>query len=87
MLITSGALLTILAGYSALCAIRPFGPCRKCSGTGLRDTGRLRRGAAVCRRCHGQRYRLRIGRRAWNAWHRTRTAGTRPNPLSSNDQL
>ncbi|MET9534690.1 hypothetical protein ABZY02_29720 [Streptomyces sp. NPDC006649] len=77
MLIASTAILVILAGYAALCAISPFGPCRKCSGTGLRE---LRKGAKVCRRCHGRRRRLRVGRRAFNAGHRTHAAGTRPTP-------
>ncbi|MEW1724128.1 hypothetical protein [Streptomyces sp. NPDC093109] len=73
MLIASAALLTILAGYTALCAISPFGPCRTCSGTGLRE---LRKGAKLCRRCHGQRRRLRTGRRILNAARRTHTTGT-----------
>ncbi|MFE3825237.1 hypothetical protein [Streptomyces sp. NPDC059092] len=73
MLITSGVLLAALAGYAALCAVSPFGPCRKCSGTGLRE---LRKGAKLCRRCHGRRRRLRLGRRALNAGHRTHAAAT-----------
>ncbi|MCO8302826.1 hypothetical protein [Streptomyces sp. RKCA744] len=76
MLTASAAMFLVAAGYAALCAAKPFGPCRTCKGTGLRE---LRRAVKVCRRCHGSRYRLRIGRRLWNTWHRTRTAGTKPN--------
>ncbi|MFC9748859.1 hypothetical protein [Streptomyces niveus] len=75
MLLTSATLLLALSGYAALCMASPFGPCRKCSGTGLRE---LRKGAKTCRRCHGRRRRLRIGTRAYNAWRRTHAAGTRP---------
>ncbi|MEV8392839.1 MULTISPECIES: hypothetical protein [unclassified Streptomyces] len=73
MLLTSAAFLAAVAGYAALCAVSPFGPCRKCSGTGLRE---LRKGSKLCCRCHGQRRRLRIGRRALNSSRRTHAAGT-----------
>ncbi|MFB8033235.1 hypothetical protein ACFC5Z_09795 [Streptomyces sp. NPDC056004] len=68
-------LLLTIAGYAALCAARPFGPCRKCRGTGQTDT---RKGAETCRRCHGARYRLRVGRRIHNHAERIHTTGSRP---------
>lgn len=75
MVIASGLLLITLTCYAALCAARPFGPCRKCAGTGQREHhGKTK----TCRRCHGQRNRLRLGRRAWSAWQRTRDGGTQP---------
>ncbi|MFI6123259.1 hypothetical protein ACIBCU_26360 [Streptomyces sp. NPDC051064] len=79
MLTASALLLAGVIFYAALCAIRPFGPCRKCDGTGTRE----RRGKPdVCRRCRGERLRLRTGRRAFNAWLRTRQAGARPTPTA-----
>jgi hypothetical protein len=72
--LASLAVLLILAGYAALCAARPFAPCRKCHGTGVRQA---RRTVKLCRRCHGQRYRLRIGRRLLNTGRDIHHAGTR----------
>ncbi|MGW7722204.1 hypothetical protein ACWGJ6_02450 [Streptomyces canus] len=34
----------------------------------------------LCPRCHGDKLRLRVGRRLHNAWRRTHQAGTRPGP-------
>ncbi|MGP3637494.1 hypothetical protein ACTU45_29835 [Streptomyces sp. 24-1644] len=77
MLIASSALLAALVYYAALCAIRPFAPCRKCRGLGRTERfGKPR----MCPRCHNDKLRLRLGRRAFNAWQRTREAGTRPTP-------
>lgn len=69
------ALILWLGGYAALCAVKPFAPCRKCAGLGHveRRGGKL----AMCPRCHDHKLRLRIGRRAHNAWRRTHQAGTR----------
>lgn len=65
------------ASYALLCWARPFAPCRKCEGLGeLERRGKLR----MCPRCHGVKLRLRVGRRAHNAWRRTHQAGTRPTP-------
>lgn len=75
MLIASAALLLTAAGYAVLCAVQPFTVCRKCTGTGVRQTSR--RGVKLCRRCKGTRYRLRIGRRLHNSGHRVHAAGTR----------
>ncbi|MFF4548614.1 hypothetical protein ACFY1J_31010 [Streptomyces sp. NPDC001406] len=64
-----------LIGYAALCAAQPFTRCRTCAGTGETEHFRI---ARTCPRCHGDRYRLRRGRRLHNAWRRTYEAGTRP---------
>lgn len=74
MLFAMAALLLGLGGYSVLCAVRPFGDCRRCRGTGeVARFGKPR----TCPRCHGRRLRLRAGRRAHNAWRRTHEAGSR----------
>ncbi|MFH8785041.1 hypothetical protein [Streptomyces roseoverticillatus] len=56
--------------YAVICAVSPFGACRKCGGWGakIRQTrsGRLKRGRE-CRRCEGQGLRLRVGRRLYNS--------------------
>lgn len=70
-------LLLAIASYAALCMARPFAPCRKCQGSGKRPA---RTGVEVCRRCHGDRYRLRLGRRIHNNAERIHTTGTRPGP-------
>ncbi|MGD9525631.1 MAG: hypothetical protein AB7V44_02460 [Pseudonocardia sp.] len=53
--------LAALAGYVIVCAVWPFGPCRRCSGTGKRrsPTGRYWR---PCGRCGGSGRRVRLGR-------------------------
>ncbi|WP_324613117.1 hypothetical protein [Streptomyces sp. SBT349] len=70
----------ITFGYISLCAVSPFGPCRKCQGLGfaLETTrrGKPKRGKD-CRRCRGVGRRLRTGRRIHNAWTRTYRNGTR----------
>jgi hypothetical protein len=68
------AVLVGLLGYVALCAARPFAPCRKCSGTG--ETERFGK-ARTCPRCQGKKHRLRVGRRIHNGWRRTYDDGTR----------
>lgn len=73
-------LLFITFCYGLLCAVSPFGNCRKCRGFGYKlrtdRRGRLRPGR-TCRRCHGDRIRIRVGRHAWNAARRIHRAGTR----------
>ncbi|MGW7553790.1 hypothetical protein [Streptomyces rimosus] len=65
--------------YAALCAISPFGNCRKCSGFGFHfktdRRGRLRPGK-VCRRCRGDRKRIRVGRHLYNLAARIHRDGT-----------
>ncbi|MEG9548657.1 hypothetical protein V5N34_11255 [Streptomyces baarnensis] len=77
MALASLLILLTAAGYAVLCAVRPFVPCRKCSGIGVRTR---RRAVIVCRRCHGHRSRLRIGRRLLNNSRTIHAAGTRPQP-------
>lgn len=74
MLIAMAAALLTLGGYAVLCAVKPFADCRRCRGAGeIERFGKPR----TCPRCHGRRLRLRIGRRAHNAWRRTYDAGSR----------
>ncbi|MDX3591559.1 hypothetical protein PV749_10530 [Streptomyces sp. ID03-2B] len=75
MALASLLILLTAAGYAVLCAVKPFAPCWKCSGTGVRTR---RRAVIVCRRCHGDRARLRIGRRLLNNSRSIHAAGTRP---------
>ncbi|HEY0641291.1 MAG TPA: hypothetical protein VGD67_26985 [Pseudonocardiaceae bacterium] len=69
----------VTLGYVGSCAVWPFAACRRCSGGGKKRApiGRVFR---HCGRCGGTGHRLRLGRRAWNAWTRTqrarRAAGT-----------
>ncbi|PWS51711.1 hypothetical protein DLE01_10140 [Streptomyces sp. FT05W] len=75
MALASLLILITAASYAALCAVSPFAPCRKCSGIGVRTR---RRTVTVCRRCHGDRARLRIGRRLLNSSRSIHAAGSRP---------
>ncbi|MER6430909.1 hypothetical protein ABT272_24695 [Streptomyces sp900105245] len=74
MALASLVVLLTLVGYAALCGVQPFARCRKCSGMGVRQT---RRKVKVCSRCHGRRYRLRIGRRLLNTGRDIHRTGTR----------
>jgi len=74
MLIASAATVAALGYYAVLCAVKPFAPCRRCHGTGgIQRFGKPR----TCTRCRGDGLRLRVGRRAHNAWRRTHDAGVR----------
>ncbi|MBD2829741.1 hypothetical protein ID875_19880 [Streptomyces globisporus] len=77
MVLASLLALLATAGYAVLCTVKPFAPCRKCSGTGVRTR---RRAVTLCRRCHGTRARLRIGRRLLNNSRTIHAHGTRPQP-------
>ncbi|NEC92184.1 hypothetical protein [Streptomyces sp. SID12501] len=74
MLVAMAAAVLWLGGYAALCAVKPFSPCRKCAGTGEVECFQKVR---TCPRCRGKRLRLRVGRRAHNRWRRTYDDGTR----------
>ncbi|MBD0735776.1 hypothetical protein [Streptomyces sp. CBMA29] len=80
-LILAASLLTplITLCYAVLCAVSPFGNCRKCSGWGFAMTtdrkGRAKRGKD-CRRCKTTGKRIRTGRHLYNLWRRTYDRGT-----------
>ncbi|GAA2476646.1 hypothetical protein GCM10010406_11020 [Streptomyces thermolineatus] len=62
-----GIVVLTLAGYAALCMLRPYIPCAKCTG----------RPAAPCRACRGHRVRLRAGHRILNGSRRAHDHITR----------
>lgn len=74
MWLAMAAVVVWLVGYAVLCMVRPFGQCRRCRGAG--EIERFRK-VRTCPRCRGKRLRLRVGRRAHNAWRRAHEAGTR----------
>ncbi|MBB5807042.1 hypothetical protein F4560_006810 [Saccharothrix ecbatanensis] len=88
-IITSPILLTLVVtlGYAVSCAVWPFKRCRACSGAGHHKS-RVIRAYRPCRRCGGSGMRLRIGRKAWNAFTRTRRnrRDHRRNPNSQRNQ-
>lgn len=74
-------LISITLCYGALCAVSPFGSCRKCRGFGfyLKEDRRGRpRPGRTCRRCKGDRIRIRVGRHWWNVARRIHRKGTQP---------
>lgn len=74
MLTACAVLLLALGCYAVLCAVKPFAPCRKCRGAGeIERFGKVR----TCPRCHGDKLRLRVGRRAHSRWRRTYDDGAR----------
>ncbi|MFF3309000.1 hypothetical protein [Streptomyces sp. NPDC002952] len=81
-LTVAASLLTLLFTlcYVGLCASSPFGNCRKCRGFGYalkKDRrGRLKPGK-TCRRCRGDRKRIRLGRHLFNVAMRIHRDGTR----------
>jgi hypothetical protein len=64
--------------YVGVCAVSPFGNCRKCHGMGHELTadrqGSLKRGKD-CRRCKATGKRIRAGRWLYNRWARIYRAG------------
>ncbi|WP_328757459.1 hypothetical protein [Streptomyces sp. NBC_00271] len=74
MLAACALLVLALGCYAVLCAVKPFALCRKCRGAGQIERFRKVR---TCPRCRGHKLRLRIGRRAHNAWRRTYSEGAR----------
>ncbi|WP_103517781.1 hypothetical protein [Streptomyces sp. SM10] len=79
-LLASALLLFITLSYSGLCAVSPFGACRKCRGWGFATKtdrkGRAKRGKD-CRRCKATGKRIRIGRHLFNVAARLHRDGTR----------
>ncbi|MFI5754642.1 hypothetical protein [Streptomyces sp. NPDC051569] len=80
VLAASVLLLLVTLGYAGVCAVSPFGNCRKCSGWGFAmktdRKGRSKRGKD-CRRCQATGKRIRIGRHLYNAAARLHHDGTR----------
>ncbi|MFF7101471.1 hypothetical protein ACFY9X_14990 [Streptomyces nigra] len=72
-------LIVVTFSYGGLCAVSPFGNCRRCRGMGhalkTDRKGRLKRGKD-CRRCHATGKRIRTGRWLYNRWARIYRAGT-----------
>lgn len=68
--------ILVTLGYALVCAVSPFGPCRRCSGTGKRRSlaGRIVR---PCPRCDGTGRRIRIGRHLANDIRQEHRNGTR----------
>jgi hypothetical protein len=66
VLVPLAALITI--GYVFSCAFGPYKTCRVCRGNG-QIAGPFG-GIRLCPRCDGTGLRLRLGRRAWNAFRR-----------------
>ncbi|WP_411142551.1 hypothetical protein [Streptomyces sp. x-80] len=83
MLTASALIAAAIAGYALLCMVRPFAVCRRCSGTGLRNTAK--KDMKLCRRCHGTRYRLRLGRRLHHHARRLHADGTTPTPATDKE--
>ncbi|WP_327269021.1 hypothetical protein OG233_16105 [Streptomyces sp. NBC_01218] len=79
-LLASALLLLLTLSYSGLCAVSPFGDCRKCRGWGFATKtdrkGRTKRGKD-CRRCKATGKRIRIGRHLYNVAARLHRDGTR----------
>ncbi|MER6836315.1 hypothetical protein ABT320_20410 [Streptomyces cellulosae] len=71
--------LGITLCYGGVCAVSPFGDCRRCRGMGhalkTDRKGRIKRGKD-CRRCHATGKRIRTGRWLYNRWARIYRAGT-----------
>lgn len=58
----------ITFGYAVSCALWPYKACRRCEGHG-QISGPFG-GIRLCRHCDATGLRLRLGRRAWNAFRR-----------------
>ena len=57
------ALIVVTLGDLGWCWLVPFGPCRRCTGTGSLRNPILRRTFRDCPRCDGTGRRVRLGRR------------------------
>ena len=74
--------LTAGLGYSAfyilMCAISPWGTCKRSRCTGGRIYSRVfKRTFRECPRCNGTGRRVRVGRRIYEYFRSERKAGTR----------
>ncbi|MYV88858.1 hypothetical protein [Streptomyces sp. SID1034] len=85
ILLASACLLIVTLGYAGLCASSPFGDCRKCKGFGYalkkNRRGQLKPGK-TCRRCRGERKRIRTGRHLYNLWLRIYREGQADTPAA-----
>lgn len=70
-------LMIVTAGYALLCWLYPFGPCRRCHGTGNRRSPIGRRHFRLCRRCDGTGRTIRPGRHVINYLRALHDKGTR----------
>jgi hypothetical protein len=70
------ALTVVTIGYAAVCAISPFGTCRRCKGLGRIGAARGRR-SRPCRRCDAAGIRIRLGRHLYHQATRVHRDGTR----------
>lgn len=79
-LLAIGCPILITLCYMTLCAVSPFGNCRKCGGLGFAlktdRNGKPKRGKQ-CRRCKGHGIRIRAGRWLYNRAARIHRDGTR----------
>ena len=69
-------LVFVTLGYAIVCAVSPFGTCRRCAGLGRIGAARGRRTHA-CRRCDATGIRIRLGRHLYHQATRIHRDGTR----------
>jgi hypothetical protein len=77
LLLASLALFGYAAFYVLNCAVRPFGNCRRCQGTGKLYSKIFTRSFRLCPRCEGSGRRVRIGRRVYEYLRAEHKAGNR----------
>ena len=70
------ALAVVTLGYAMVCAVSPFGACRRCAGLGRTGTARGLR-SRPCRRCNATGIRIRFGRHLYHEATRIHRDGTR----------
>ncbi|WP_327235748.1 hypothetical protein OG349_19000 [Streptomyces sp. NBC_01317] len=79
LLLASACLVVVTVCYGGMCAVSPFGDCRRCRGMGhaikTDRKGRAKRGKD-CRRCQATGKRIRVGRHLFNLWSQTYRDGT-----------
>jgi hypothetical protein len=59
------AVLAYAAGYTGMCAVFPYGHCRRCKGTGKHYSPFSHKVFRDCPRCTGSGKRTRLGRRIY----------------------
>lgn len=70
------ALIIVTLGYATVCAVSPFGTCRRCHGLGRTGAARGLR-SRPCRRCDATGIRIRLGRQLYHEATRIHRDGTR----------